>query len=69
VYELSIKQATQKQKPQKLKPLKNKKNDNLAEMLMANDKPKKFYEEGETEIFVPTSADIDREIKDYMDAD
>lgn len=69
MYELSVKQVTQKSKPSKLKPLaKNKKGDNLADSLLANDKPKRTYDEGETEIIVPSSADLDKEMKDYMDA-
>lgn len=69
MYELSLKQPSQKAKPSKLKPLaKNKKGDNLADSLLQNDKPKKFYEDGETEILIPTSAELDKEMKDYMDA-
>lgn len=53
VYELSM-------KPQKLKPLSKKKN-NLALSLLEND-PKP------SSIDMPSSANLDKEIKEYLDA-
>ena len=48
-------------KPTKLKPLTSK-SSNLAISLLEEDKSKPTYLEG-----VPTSAEIDREIKSYLD--
>ena len=59
VYELSLKTVTKK--PQKLKPLKNK-GTNLAVSLLENDRPTHDLEG------IPTSADLDNDTKDYMDA-
>ena len=56
---MSLKTVTKK--PQKLKPLKNK-GTNLAVSLLENDRPTHDLEG------IPTSADLDNDTKDYMDA-
>ncbi len=58
VYELSLNPS---KKPKKLKPLQ-KSSKNLAQSLM-EDEPKKRDFEG-----LQSTADIDRDIKDYLDA-
>ena len=61
IYELSLNNPKKTAKPTKLKPLSNKSN-NLAISLLEDDKSKPSYLEG-----VPTSADLDAEIKSYLD--
>lgn len=61
IYELSLGNTKKAGKPTKLKPLMNK-SSNLAISLLEDDKSKPSYLEG-----VPTSAELDAEIKSYLD--
>ena len=60
IYELSLGNTKKAGKPTKLKPLN--KSSNLAISLLEDDKSKPSYLEG-----VPTSAELDAEIKSYLD--
>jgi hypothetical protein len=61
IYELSLNNPKKTAKPAKLKPLTSK-STNLAISLLEDDKSKPSYLEG-----VPTSAELDAEIKSYLD--
>lgn len=60
IFELSLGASKKSTKPTKLKPIQ--KSQNLAISLLEEDKSKPSYLEG-----VPTSAELDAEIKSYLD--